>query len=93
MARPAVPVGATWEAVVPPAPPGHAAGAVGRVWLDARHANGREVWRYQFALADGSGRESDWAPTRAKAVELFRSYFGSRGGPVRFRRVNDKGKA
>jgi hypothetical protein len=90
------PVGAAWEFVAPEGD-GLAAGARGRVWLDRRDG-GREVWRWSWRYADGSGHESDWAPSRQKALEECRTKFalathrGCRGGRsfrVRFRRTNE----
>lgn len=81
------PVGATWEYV---APTGKSmfAGAIGRVWLEARHENGREHWRWSWAYGDGSDARGDWTPTRQSAVDECRLNFEGQF-KVRFRRVQE----
>jgi hypothetical protein len=72
------PVGASWSFVSP-------AGSAGRVWLDQRFENGREMWRWSFHFDDGSGWDGDWTPSRRLAVEECRTCFAGEC-PVRFRR-------
>ena len=75
-----IPVGATWRAV-------GSRGDIGIVRLENRHENGCERWVWEFCHADGSGRKSDWTPTRRLAVAECGWCIGEN---VRFKRVKNE---
>lgn len=76
-------VGARWRYTDP-------WGAIGEVCL-SRAEEGYEMWEYQFRYSDDPHWKRDYAPSRAKAVELCGVFFGYRKGAPkpRFRRVED----
>jgi hypothetical protein len=56
------PIGSRWRAE-------DGRGGVAEIWLEARHANGREVWKWSFVSPAFRTPQGDWTPSYRKCRE------------------------